>query len=98
MWTRVSRRVACTLKMEVKQVEIEFIIEKNEGGGNGYSITENPNTDYETVRSPFDTIEEARKHEEELSEYWGFKAVELKARPCSCPSNYHTMFEKCRNY
>ena len=84
--------------MEVEQAEVEFIIEKNEGNGRGYSITENPNTKYETVRSPFDSIEEARDREMKMADYWGFKAVEIKKRPCKCPKNYHTMFESCRGY
>ncbi len=84
--------------MEVEQAEVQFIIEKNGGNGWGYSITENPNTTHEVVRSPFDTEEKAREKEHSIADYWGFKAVELKARPCKCPDSYHTMFEKCRGY
>lgn len=86
------------VKIEIEQAEVQFIIEKNKGGGSGFSITENPNTVHEVVRSPFDTEEEARQREMEIAEYWGFKAVELKARPCKCPPNYHTMFDNCRGY
>lgn len=85
-------------KFEIEQEPLYFIIEKNEGSGRGYSITESPGTPQEHVRSPFDTEEDARKRELELAEYWGFKPVELKARPCKCPKNYHTMFQECRSY
>ena len=84
--------------MEIEQAEVAFVIEKNEGNGSGYSITENPNTEHEVVRSPFDSVEEARQRELEIAEYWGFKSVELDKRPCKCPSNYHTMFQNCRGY
>ena len=84
--------------MQIEQAEVQFVIEKNEGNGSGFSITENPNTKHETVRSPFSSEEEARQRETEIAEYWGFKAVEIKNRPCKCPKNYHTMFEKCRGY
>lgn len=83
--------------MKVEQAEVQFIIEKNGGNGKGYSIVENPDTAHETVRSPFDTEEQARQREMEIARYWGFKAVEVK-RSCKCPPNYHTMFENCRGY
>ena len=83
--------------MKIVQTEVQFVIEKNGGNGHGYSITENPNTEHETVRSPYDSEEQARKREMEIAEYWGYKAVEVK-RPCKCPPSYHTMFENCRGY
>ncbi len=82
----------------MKQAEVQFIVEKNEGRSSGYSIAENPNTKHETVRSLFDSEEDARKRELEISDWWGFKAVEIKTRTCKCPSNYHTMFSECRGY
>ena len=85
--------------MEIgEQAEVQFIIEKNDGNGRGYSITENPGTIHEVVRSPFDSIEEARKRALEKFEWWGVKGVEVKSRKCPCPPNYHTMFENCRGY
>ena len=86
------------MKYKIEQTEVQFIIEKNDGSGFGYSITENPNTKHEKVRSPFNSAEEARKRELEIAEHWGFKAVELTKRECKCPANYHTMFETCRGY
>ena len=82
----------------MEQSKVRFIIEQNGGNGSGFSITENPNTEHETVRSPFKSEEEARKRETEIAEYWGFKAVEVKSRKCNCPKNYHTMFQNCRGY
>ena len=84
--------------MEIEQTEVTFVIEKNGGNGKGYSITENPNTEHEVVRSPFNSVKEARKREIDIAEYWGFKAVELKKRICKCPTDYHTMFQNCRGY
>lgn len=86
------------MKLEIEQAEVEFIIEKNEGNGSGYSITENPGTIHEVVRSPFKTIEEARQREKDITEYWGVKSIEVEKRKCPCPPNYHTMFENCRGY
>ena len=95
----INARGGVYLDMEIgEQAKVEFIIEMNTGNGSGYSITENPNTKHENVRSPFSSIEQAREREQDIAKYWGFEAKEIYKRSCKCPANYHTMFEKCRGY
>jgi len=58
------------------EAEVKFLIRVEPRTG-VYSIVENPDTELEIIRSPFDSPEEARQRELEIAEYWGFKAIEL---------------------
>ena len=67
------------MALEIEQTEVLFRIEDNsKEGGSGWAIVENPDTEYELARSPFDSEQEARQRELDIAEYWGFKAVEIK--------------------
>ena len=67
-----------------KKETILFIIERNEDGT--YAIIENPQSETygsmaycgdKVVRSPFKSIEEARKRMKDIAEHWEYESKEL---------------------
>ena len=69
-----------SLTLNIDQAEVRFKIVPNLISGQRvtYRIIENPKEEYEMIRTPFDSIEEARQRELEIADFWGFKAVEEK--------------------